>query len=172
MPLVIRPYRDADLPAFEHCVAVMQDAERVIDPALPPGSEVAAAYSAQVRDRCAAPDGAILVAEHNAEVAGFVAVLAHVPPEDLDEAPGTHALVSDLVVLPRFRRLGIGAALLRAAEAHARERGARLVRVAVLAGNATAEALYVRAGYTPWLVTMRKQLADDAAAASRPGHPG
>lgn len=52
-----------------------------------------------------------------------------------------------LAVAPEARRSGIGAALLRSAEALARERGFRALRLTVLATNQAALALYSAAGW-------------------------
>ena len=52
-----------------------------------------------------------------------------------------------LVVIPRVRRQGRGAALLEAAEAWATRGGAEAMYLEVADGNPTARALYVRSGY-------------------------
>src|SRR3712207_7848522 len=51
-------------------------------------------YAALFRSDCA---GTILVAECESAVAGFAAILTRVPFEELDDPPGEHAIVSDLV---------------------------------------------------------------------------
>ncbi len=55
--------------------------------------------------------------------------------------------VHDLAVLPAWRGRGVGRALLRAAEAEARRRGACKLTLEVLSGNTTAAALYASEGY-------------------------
>lgn len=55
--------------------------------------------------------------------------------------------VHDLAVLPAWRGRGLGRALLRAAEAHARQRGACKLTLEVLSGNTNAAALYASEGY-------------------------
>ena len=69
------------------------------------------------------------------------------------------AYVDALVVDPDARGRGVGAALLRFAEAWARERGCREVCLDVFAGNAGAIAFYERVGFRPDHVRLAKPLA-------------
>lgn len=147
MTAAIRPFRERDVDALERCIAEMQEAERAIDARLRPGAAMARAYGEQLRARCAAPRGAILVAEVDGEVVGFVAVQTRVPYEGLDDPPGEYALVSDLVVLSDYRRRGMGRSLLGAAESHARAHGAPELQIEVLAANAVARGLYWQLGF-------------------------
>lgn len=156
--LHIRPFQSADLPALQRCVVEMQDSERAIDPRLRPGAEIASVYCDQLEARCAVHSGAILVADYDGNVVGFVAVLARVPFEDLDDPPGDRALVSDLVVLASHRRQGIGGSLLAAAEAHAVAHQARELQIGVLAANLGARELYRAVGFTPHLEILTKSL--------------
>ena len=94
------------------CVVELQDFERGLEPTLPKGEAMADRYLAHVLDRCAGGAGRIFVSEENGAVVGFVGVLARVVPEP-DEAQA-YAYVSDLVVLPAYRRRGIGSALVNA----------------------------------------------------------
>jgi uncharacterized protein (TIGR00290 family) len=164
-PAAIRPYDAArDAAALHECFVELQDFERALEPAQPPGAEVAAPYLELLFARCASHRGAIFVAELGSRVVGFVAVQAHVPQEEPDDPPGTYALVSDLVVLPEARRSGAGRALLARAEAFARAEGARIVRLDVVAGNAGARALYAAAGYRERLLELEKDLVSAGGA--------
>ena len=58
-------------------------------------------------------------------------------------------ILNDLFVAPEARGQGIGAALLAAAEAHARDVGAVRLVLQTATGNAAAQRLYERAGWTP-----------------------
>ncbi len=81
------------------------------------------------------------------------------PSEELDQPPGTYALVSDLSVTADYRGRGAGRALLAAAERHARDHGAIDLRIAVLAANGIADTLYRSAGFDPYLVVLSKDLS-------------
>jgi len=138
------------------CVVELQDFERGLEPTLPKGEAMADRYLAHVLDRCAGGAGRIFVSEENGAVVGFVGVLARVVPEP-DEAQA-YAYVSDLVVLPAYRRRGIGRALLERAEAYARGEGARVLRVGVLAKNEAAARLYRSLGFGDYTIQLNKPL--------------
>jgi ribosomal protein S18 acetylase RimI-like enzyme len=138
------------------CVVELQDFERGLEPTLPKGEAMADRYLAHVLDRCAGAAGRIFVAEEDGAVVGFVGVLARVVPEP-DEAQA-YAYVSDLVVLPAYRRRGIGRALLERAEAYARGEGARVLRVGVLAKNEAAAGLYRSLGFGDYTIQLNKPL--------------
>jgi ribosomal protein S18 acetylase RimI-like enzyme len=155
---VIRPYHHLDEAVCRACVVELQDAERGLDHRLRAGESMADEYLAQMHSNCQKYDGAILVAERLGEVAGLVMVVAHVPFEALDDPPGDYALVAELVVRRAFRRMGIGRALLEAAERFARDAGAPELSIIVLSQNTPARSLYLREGFTPYKETLTKSL--------------
>ncbi len=57
------------------------------------------------------------------------------------------ARIYSIAVAPQFKGQGAGLALVRAAEAVARERGRLLVRLEISVDNAASQALFKRAGY-------------------------
>ena len=86
----------------------------------------------------------MLVAEVDGEVAGYVA-LGH--PTRLES--NRHVLsLRGLAVAPAHQGRGLGRALLEAALAAARERGARRLTLRVLSTNPGARALYEACGFT------------------------
>lgn len=125
LPVLIRPYRDADWDA----IARVHDAARLDELRDSVGVE-AFLTLAQTAEGEGLFDGLVWVAETGGEVVGFVAL-------DGDE-------VTWLYVDPAHYRRGIGRALLR----HAVEAapGAQ-VEVDVLAGNPAAEGLYLGEGF-------------------------
>lgn len=162
----IREYQHADGDACRACVVELQDAERQLDPRLRTGESMADEYLRHMHARCHDHAGTILVAEHADAVVGLVMVLTRVPFEALDEPPGDCALVAELVVRAGVRGLGIGRALLQAAERHARESGATELRIGVLSNNRAARQLYLAEGFAPYLETLAKPLipSDPGAA--------
>jgi [ribosomal protein S18]-alanine N-acetyltransferase len=111
-----------------------------------------------MHDRCRAHAGAILVAEVDEAVAGLAMALTGVPPEALDEPPGDYAPWSRSSSCAGYRRQGLGAALLRAAEAMARDAGASELRIGVVSGTRAVRRLYRRAGFGPNPATLAKPL--------------
>jgi ribosomal protein S18 acetylase RimI-like enzyme len=85
----------------------------------------------------------VLVAVVDGDVAGYIRLSIPFPI-----ASSAHVLtISGLAVDPAFRRRGIGRALMDAAAAEARKRGARRLTLRVLAPNTAARTLYERSGY-------------------------
>jgi ribosomal protein S18 acetylase RimI-like enzyme len=85
----------------------------------------------------------VLVAEEDGAVAGYVQVEPATPL-----ASNAHVLeIHGLAVDPACQRRGIARALLDAAAEQARDRGARRLRLRVLAPNTAAIALYRACGY-------------------------
>jgi ribosomal protein S18 acetylase RimI-like enzyme len=101
----------------------------------------------------------VLVAERGGAVVGFVAVWTRYRSEEPDDDPAPLAFVSDLVVSAEHRGCGIGRALLRAAEAHARAAGAPSLRLSVKAGNTAAISLYAREGFEELEIELEKRLS-------------
>jgi GNAT superfamily N-acetyltransferase len=174
---VVREYREGDETAILECIAELQDFERGMDPRIRPGASMSREHLAYIRERCRTCHGAILVAEADGSLAGFATILTRVPFESPDEPPGTYALVADLMVRAAFRRRGIGAQLMRAAERFARAGGATELRVGVMSRNRGAALLYRGEGFTPTVeilskrldVPPREALPVEFAAAAQPG---
>jgi ribosomal protein S18 acetylase RimI-like enzyme len=154
---MIREY-DAlrDRKALRTCVVELQDFERGLEPTLPKGEEMADRYRAHMPRRCNEALGRVFVAEEDGTVVGFVGVLARVVPEP-DESQA-YAYVSDLVMLPAYRRRGLGRALLEHAVAFARGKGANALRVGVLARNEAAARLYRSLGFGDYTIQLNKPL--------------
>jgi ribosomal protein S18 acetylase RimI-like enzyme len=108
------------------------------------------------------PHVATLVAHADADghaLRGAVQVRIYDTPADPVMVPRRRAHVEAIVVDRRHRRGGIGTALMNAAAAWARERGAAEVVLTVWAGNAAAEAFYERLGYGVVSSALAKSLA-------------
>ena len=120
----------------------------------------------------------LLLAEWGGRPAGAVAL--SLPPMGGGGFGRGH--ISDLLVVPLYRRRGIGTALLRAAEREIADRGLAEATLDVDAGNRTALRLYLGNGYQhhrparfPWGpgYTLRKVLRPDAVPTPpRPGQSG
>ncbi len=77
------------------------------------------------------------------------------------EAERPHAELSDLFVAESFRRKGVGAALVRAVEAYARERGATQLLLLTGLDNPEAQAFYRSLGFEDHALAMHKALGPD-----------
>jgi len=124
---------------------VSQDAENLI-PGF--GSVLAEAVSAQDSR------STVLIAQGiDTTRLGFISLKVR---EDVTGAERAH--VADLAVVPSARRMGVGTALMEAAESWSRERGLPVLSLDVWATNDAAMAFYRRLGYSAESVCMIKQL--------------
>jgi ribosomal protein S18 acetylase RimI-like enzyme len=105
-------------------------------------SDVAAAR-AFLEERIAHDESVVLVAERESNAIGFVQLY----PVFSSVRLGRAWLLNDLYIAPQARRLGAARALLDAACAFARERGALGLELETGGDNATAQALYRSAGW-------------------------
>ncbi len=151
------PLRDHG--AVRSCAIELQDFERELDPRMPPGEQIADRYLDLMFRRCAEFDGVVLVAEADGVLAGFVSVWTRYRSSEPEDDPAEHGYVSDLVVSAKHRGRGIGRALLRAAEARARQAGAQSLRVSVKASNTIALSLYSAEGFENSEIYLEKRLA-------------
>jgi GNAT superfamily N-acetyltransferase len=162
---LIRPYDPArDAAALRALNVAHQDFSRSLEPSWPPGEKVVDDYVAFLHREVAAHDGAIFMAEADGVMAGFVCVVAAMPPGAPDD-PATHAWVHDLFVLPAYRRRGLATALLSAAETFVRSLGAREMRLGVIDRNAGARALYARAGFRDYVRVLTRPVRADGTTA-------
>jgi ribosomal protein S18 acetylase RimI-like enzyme len=140
------------------CIVEMQEFERSVEPMLPCGAEMADAYVELLLNRCSGTSGRVFIAEVDQTVVGFIGVIARVAPKEPDEEATPYTYISDLVVLPTYRRRGIGSALLRHAEAYARDCGMTVLRINVLAKNQVAGQLYRTFGFSDYRIELLKRL--------------
>ncbi|WP_238012594.1 GNAT family N-acetyltransferase [Dactylosporangium sp. AC04546] len=156
--MLVRPARGADLPALVALRRANAEAHMALDPAayrVPDPAVVAAYFLATL----AAGRDALLVAESGAgEVVGLVEVLLQPdPPDHQILRPARRALVHT-VVLPAARSTGVGAALVSAAEAWAREAGVTYLSAGIHHANAGAQRFYGRHGFGDGGVSLGKHL--------------
>ncbi len=95
-----------------------------------------------------------LIAESDGKPAGFLLLLDRLADEVTGEP---QAFVAYMAVERAYRREGVGAALMRAAEDEARSRGLPYIALMVTEENAAAQALYATFGF----VTERRLLCKE-----------
>ena len=160
-PITIRQCTPGDADAVTHCISVLQDVEHDLESDRLPGAGVASAYFAHILQSCDRQSGRIFVADLHDTVVGFVCIWLEHDQETLISTLVDYAYISDLVVLPAYRRQGIGTALLRRAEAYAGECAVTTLKIGVLARNTSAHAVYRRAGFRDYELTLIKDLASE-----------
>lgn len=153
----IREYRPEDIRQVELCLAELQDFSKLIYENVADGG-IAPRYLQHLLTRCRETNGKIFVVESEGRVVGMVCVYATIKSEALDEEEYEYAYVSDLVILAAHQGKGMGRALLKRAEDHARSQGATLLRIHVLAKNEVARKMYIRCGFDEHVVALQKKL--------------
>ena len=155
----IEPFAPCDRPLIACFVGAIQEHERASVPELRPGSEIAASYANMIVENAAEKEGVILLAKAGGEAIGFVCAWVDIDDDPLvSEEARRHAYVSDIYVVPEWRRRDVARHLLQAMEARMRERGCRRLRINAKAGNAAALACYEAMGYRAYEVTFAKTL--------------
>jgi ribosomal protein S18 acetylase RimI-like enzyme len=143
---------------LRECFIELQDFERAIDPRMPGGADIAGDYIPAMMNRCRECQGKIFVAEVDGSVAGYATVLTKVRSDEPTDADVEYGFISDLVVLQKFRRQGLGRRLLDAVEAYSRSRDVQWLRIGFLAGNQAAHDLYRSAGFANLYRELEKDL--------------
>jgi len=154
----IRPYDAArDAEGLRQCVIEQQDFHRSLEPSWPAGATIVDDYLEYLRDRCVDHDGAVMVADRDGELVGFICVVASMR-NDAPDDPAPFAWVHDIFVRPAFRRAGIATKLMAEAEAFAQAHGASTLRFGVLGRNKAALAFYETQGFRHYAVVMTKSV--------------
>ena len=157
--MLIREFdENTDMQDLRDCLIELQDFERSYDPRMPLGRDIVDTYIPEMLRRCKRCDGKVLVADIDGEIAGYATVLARVRSDEPEDGDFEYGLVSDLVILRKFRKLGLARRLLAEAESHARACGVKWLRVGVMAGNQVAKNLYSSIGFSDLYVELEKDL--------------
>ena len=156
--MTIRPYepvRDAE--ALRVCLVEHQEFHRALEPSWPEGAAIVEDYVAYLERVCAKRDGQILIAERDHDVIGFACVAPTLRSDSPDD-PGPYAWLFEVYVKAPHRARGVGTALIGGAEAFARSRGAKEMRLAVLERNEGARAVYRARGFRDYTRLLVKPL--------------
>jgi ribosomal protein S18 acetylase RimI-like enzyme len=132
---------------------VLVRAHHDLDPRrfIPPGPDTERGYGAWLVGQLERSDAFVLVAELEGRVVGYA--YAGLEGTDYMALRGPAGALYDIVVDPARRRGGIGRALLEAAVAELRARGAPQVVLSTAEGNVAAQRLFRASGFRP---TMRE----------------
>ena len=152
---IYRQYTEKDAVGVKQCLLVLQNFVNNLEPQLmAKGEDVYDSYFEFLVNEVAKKNGKIFVAESNNEIVGFIAFYF-----TKDEYESSKALyISDLVVLEKFRGLGVGSNLLKFADEHAKQQGTKFVKIGALAKNHNAIDLYRKKGFVDYAVTLLKIL--------------
>lgn len=153
----IREMRAGELGLLRTMALELHETLRPFDRCLAPGSEIIDEYIDYVVSSVEETRGAVLFAERDGKLAGYLCFLGPRQPEDIDLVPEPYAVVADLFVHSSCRGLRIGEQLMAEAEARATAMGAVRIELQVLSGNGGAFRFYHRLGYQDRVVTLHKR---------------
>lgn len=154
---------DLDLSSARHHAALDPDFYHV-----PPRAAVAAFLERRLAD----PDREALVAEVDGEVVGMVDVTAQESPDPGSIIRPIPSVDIGISVADGWRGKGIGHALMAAAEARARERGAGMVVLDMSAENRDALRFYRGLGYREFGLFLRREILSDPEPGRRARRAG
>ncbi len=103
----------------------------------------------------AEPEGVLLVAEVDGEVAGYL--YGSVEPRDWAKLLDRHGAIHDVFVDARFRRRGIAKALMDAGIRELEKKGAPRVVLYSAQDNADAQTLFAQLGFRRTMVEMTRE---------------
>ena len=156
--IIVRRAVEADLPALGRMGAELMrlhftfDPRRFMDPGDDPDSGYAWFLGTQIHD----DNVAIFVAERAGAAVGYV--YAGLEPRSWKELREAAGFVHDVVVLDDARRAGVATALMEAAMAWLKSRGAPRVILGTAEANRGAQELFARLGFRRTMVEMTKEL--------------
>lgn len=161
--MIIRRAERRDLQAVGRLGAMLMETHYAFDPQrfLDAGDAAARGYASFLGSVLRSPDACVFVAEEEGEVTGYV--YAALEPLSWKELRGPAGFIHDVAVREEVRRAGVATALLEAAVAWLRERGAPRVILWTAAPNAAAQRLFRRLGFRDTMVEMTMELESSRA---------
>ncbi|MFC0030049.1 GNAT family N-acetyltransferase [Micromonospora chaiyaphumensis] len=148
--LTVRPARVADVASLVELRLANAEAHLALDAGtyrVPQRDAVVRHFAAMLAD-VSGPDGVLVAEGHDGQVVGMVEVLRHSDPPDHQILRPEPSAQVHTVVLPGARGLGVGSALLAAAERWASDRGITYLSAGIYHRNVDAVRFYSRHGYT------------------------
>jgi GNAT superfamily N-acetyltransferase len=146
--MLLRPATSADANLLAELTRHVHDLHVAAEPALYRDHD-AAAIAGAFRERLAADDYHVVLAESAGRAAGCVCYRVHQSPGNAFCHPRSVLFVDQLVVVPDARRAGLGRRLMEAVDAEARRLGIDRIELDVRAFNRDALAFYTACGYAP-----------------------
>ncbi len=156
MTHTIRPAHPADLNALAQMWSAFMREQAALDPRATPSKDADERGRTTLRDAIGSLSAVVLVAEADGKPVGFVA--GHTSAPSPVYAGSVEAQLTELYVVPKYRRAGLAGRLMDAAVEWARERRLSRVRFDVLAANAPSRAVWEGRGMQPISVTYAVEL--------------
>lgn len=147
-----------DGPALMGFIAGLQKFEHAFEPNRRTDPLVGHDYFRMLMRRVEERDGRVFVAEQDGQLVGWCATLVDEGEVYVVEKERRTGFIAELFVVEDARGLGVGRALIAAAETSFKVRGLPIASIAVLAGNKRAREVYEAAGFETYTIFLRKKL--------------
>lgn len=156
--ITIRRASRSDLPALGQLGALLLRTHYQFDPLrfMAPGSHPEEGYAWFLGSQLREEDVVVFVAERRSSVVGYV--YAGLEPQSWKELREACGFIHDVVVDENGRRGGVATALMEAAIAWLRERGAPRVVLQTAQKNEGAQRLFDRLGFRRTMVEMTREI--------------
>lgn len=155
----VRPARlPEEASALTGFIAGLQKFEHAFEPNRRTDPLVGHDYFRMLMKRVEDRDGRVLVAECDGELLGWVVTLVDEGEIYVVENQRRTGFIAELFVVEDARGMGVGRALIAAAETSFKVRGLPIASIAVLAGNKRAREVYEAAGFEAYTIFLRKKL--------------
>jgi GNAT superfamily N-acetyltransferase len=161
---IVRPAREADLPAIGRLGALLMKEHHEFDPRrfLAVGERTADYYAKFLGSQIDVQNAILLVADSGGQVVGYA--YAGLEGHDYMSLRGPAAVLHDLVVEPDARGRGAGRLLLQTIASQLKARGAPRLILWTAERNLSAQRRFERLGFRPTMIEMTCELAGDAVA--------
>jgi GNAT superfamily N-acetyltransferase len=156
--VTIRQATEADLPELGRLGALLVRTHYGFDPHrfMAPADGVEEGYAWFLGRQLVDTDAVVLVAERGPIVVGYV--YAGLEPASWKELRDACGFIHDVVVAEQGRRSGVASALIDAAAAWLKERGAPRVMLWTAEANEGAQRLFARSGFRRTMIEMTREL--------------
>ncbi len=153
MDITIRPYSDQDKDDLEICIQELKNYESQFDP------DYLADHQSTINlvDYLLKKDK-IFVATASNQIVGVIALEEQLKEDALLFRPVKTIYISDIVVLPTFRKQGIGEKLIKQVEEYAKSKGIGYLKLATFSQNEVARKLYLKTGFNDFETIMLRRL--------------
>ena len=161
---LIRRARRVDLDAIHRLNRELQTYERKLRLSRLPPRSLTRGYADRLWRIDRRNAGRLFVATSSTRVIAFLACILET---DILESHPMALQITDLVVTARWRRKGVGAALIDTAQEFARKKNARSIGITTLAENAQARRAYRALGFRESAVTFERRISTRTEGSSR-----
>ena len=156
MTINIRPFKPSDLDILVSFWREIENNPTVSGDFFSPSQENEARWRKHILSVYEEDENQILIAENDGKIVGFIKIITLVKHPLVSNI--RCSLISDMYVLPAFRRKGVAFTLMNRVFEYVKSKGVTHVRLNVMERNIPAYNLYEKMGFVDYSIIMMKQL--------------